>query len=275
MPPVTQTNKISAETLMHGIGWQAKSSWDDITQVVSRGQDQTTVAQEMRFLGVRYKVYSLLVITVLVLIYTPVMDALQSTRANRQSLDQIDNQITMIIARQEKYKQEEKMLTTIETQRDILINCINKESQCDQLDESISKNLPVVKTYIQLGNLTREKMDVDEAKILKIINEFLTQKDFLSTKRSYNGIVNDITIGDSIPLENNIVKVPIGLRMTFDSKEDLLTFLENVENRVFTDSTNNTSVAVLFEIGQIGYDIVNYQDSQDVSIDLFAYAYKN
>ena len=275
MPPVTQTNKISAETLMHGIGWQVKSSWDDITQVVSRGQDQTTVAQEMRFLGVRYKVYSLLVITVLVLIYTPVMDALQSTRANRQSLDQIDNQITMIIARQEKYKQEEKMLTTIETQRDILINCINKESQCDQLDESISKNLPVVKTYIQLGNLTREKMDVDEAKILKIINEFLTQKDFLSTKRSYNGIVNDITIGDSIPLENNIVKVPIGLRMTFDSKEDLLTFLENVENRVFTDSTNNTSVAVLFEIGQIGYDIVNYQDSQDVSIDLFAYAYKN
>lgn len=229
----------------------------------------------MRFLGVRYKVYSLLVITVLVLIYTPVMDALQSTRANRQSLDQIDNQITMIIARQEKYKQEEKMLTTIETQRDILINCINKESQCDQLDESISKNLPVVKTYIQLGNLTRDKMDVDEAKILKIINEFLTQKDFLSTKRSYNGIVNDIIIGDSAALENNIVKVPIGLRMTFDSKEDLLTFLENVENRVFTDNSNNTSVAVLFEIAQIGYDIVNYQDSQDVSIDLFAYAYKN
>lgn len=229
----------------------------------------------MRFLGVRYKVYSLLVITVLVLIYTPVMDALQSTRANRQSLDQIDNQITMIIARQEKYKQEEKMLTTIETQRDILVNCINKESQCDQLDESISKNLPVVKTYIQLGNLTRDKMDVDEAKILKIINEFLTQKDFLSTKRSYNGIVNDIIIGDSAALENNIVKVPIGLRMTFDSKEDLLTFLENVENRVFTDNSNNTSVAVLFEIAQIGYDIVNYQDSQDVSIDLFAYAYKN
>ncbi|MBP7884951.1 hypothetical protein KAZ93_02075 [Patescibacteria group bacterium] len=229
----------------------------------------------MRFLGVRYKIYSLIVITILVLIYTPVSDTLRSTWANRQSLDQIDNQITMIIARQEKYKQEEKMLTMIETQRDILVNCINKESQCDQLDESITKNLPVIKTYIQLGNLTREKMDVDEAKILKIINEFLTQKDFLSTKRSYNGIVNDILIADSIPLENNIVKVPISLRMTFDSKEDLLIFLENVENRVFTDSANNTSVAVLFEIGEIGYDIVNYQDSQDVSIDLLAYAYKN
>lgn len=274
MPPINN-NKISAESLIHGVGWTKTQNTWDITKAVSHGQDQTTVAQEMRFLSVRYKIYSLLVVTVLVLIYSPVMDAVQNTRAKRQSLDQTDAQITAIMARQERYKQEEKMLTTIETQRDILVNCINKESQCDQLDESITKNLPVIKTYIQLGNLTREKMDVDEAKILKIINEFLTQKDFLSSKRSYNGIVNDIVIGESSTLENNIVKVPLSLRMTFDSKEDLLTFLENVENRVFTDGTNNSSVAVLFEIAEIGYDIVNYQDSQDVSIDLFAYAYKN
>lgn len=273
--PLINNSKISAESLIHGVGGAKMQNTWDITQAVSHGQDQTTVAQEMRFLSVRYKIYSLIIVTLLVLVYGPVMDAVQNTRAKRQSLDQTDAQITAIMARQERYKQEEKMLTTIETQRDILVNCINKESQCDQLDESIMKNLPVIKTYIQLGNLTREKMDVDEAKILKIINEFLTQKDFLSSKRSYNGIVNDIVIGESSTLENNIVKVPLSLRMTFDSKEDLLTFLENVENRVFTDGTNNSSVAVLFEIAQIGYDIVNYQESQDVSIDLFAYAYKN
>lgn len=274
MPPINN-NKISAESLIHGVGWPKTAASGDMTQAVSHGQDQTSIAQEVRFLSVRYKVYSLLAVTVLVLIYGPVMDAVQNTWAKRESLDQIDTQITAIIARQEKYKQEEKMLTTIDAQRDILVNCINKESQCDQLDESITQNLSVVKTYIQLGNLTREKMDVDEAKILKIINEFLTQKDFLSSKRSYNGIVNDIVIGESSALENNIIKVPLSLRMTFDSKEDLLIFLENVENRVFTDSSSNSSVAVLFEIAEIGYDIVNYQDSQDVSIDLFAYAYKN
>jgi len=150
-------------------------------------------------------------------------------------LDTIDTTISDTISRQEQYKQEQNLFKEITNNKNILITCINKQSSCDQLPNAITTNLDAVRAYLQLGNLQRSKMDVDESKILKNINEFITQKNILDTKRDYNGIVSSITIDNPENLENNIMKVPVELTITFNSKQDLLTFLSNIENYVFAE----------------------------------------
>ena len=102
----------------------------------------------------------------------------------------------------------------------------------------------------------------------------MLQKNILWEERLYNGVVTSINIGNPEDIENNIMKVPLSLLISFDEKEDLLSFLNNVENRVFSDPKDGLDDAILFRIETIQYDIVNYKDSQDVEISLSAHAYK-
>ena len=277
--PVTKATKtITAESL---IQWSAiKKESEDASSNPYIKNNQVAIAQEMRFLDVKYKVYTVIIGIILILMYVGIFTeqwivsgALQETRAKRQSLDTIDTTISDTISRQEQYKQEQNLFKEITNNKNILITCINKQSSCDQLPNTITTNLDAVRAYLQLGNLQRSKMDVDESKILKNINEFITQKNILDTKRDYNGIVSSITIDNPENLENNIMKVPVELTITFNSKQDLLTFLSNIENYVFAE-WDDLSSSVLFRIEELKYDIVNYKESQDVQVSLSAYAYR-
>ena len=269
---------ITAESL---IQWSAiKKESEDASSNPYIKNNQVAIAQEMRFLDVKYKVYTVIIGIILILMYVGIFTeqwivsgALQETRAKRQSLDTIDTTISDTISRQEQYKQEQNLFKEITNNKNILITCINKQSSCDQLPNAITTNLDAVRAYLQLGNLQRSKMEVDESKILKNINEFITQKNILDTKRDYNGIVSSITIDNPENLENNIMKVPVGLTITFNSKQDLLTFLSNIENYVFAE-WDDLSSSVLFRIEELKYDIVNYKESQDVQVSLSAYAYR-
>ena len=277
--PVTKATKtITAESL---IQWSAiKKESEDASSNPYIKNNQVAIAQEMRFLDVKYKVYTVIIGIILILMYVGIFTeqwivsgALQETRAKRQSLDTIDTTISDTISRQEQYKQEQNLFKEITNNKNILITCINKQSSCDQLPNTITTNLDAVRAYLQLGNLQRSKMEVDESKILKNINEFITQKNILDTKRDYNGIVSSITIDNPENLENNIMKVPVELTITFNSKQDLLTFLSNIENYVFAE-WDDLSSSVLFRIEELKYDIVNYKESQDVQVSLSAYAYR-
>ena len=117
-------------------------------------------------------------------------------------------------------------------------------------------------------------MAINESKILKSINEFIT-KSSLSwpDERKYNGTVTDISIGDNEILDNNIVQVPINLTITFNTQDNLIDFLNNLENRIFYDQVDGLNNSVLYKIQEIKYDIVNYKDSQDVEVSMYAYAY--
>lgn len=277
--PVTKATKtITAESL---IQWSAiKKEPEDASSNPYIKNNQVAIAQEMRFLDVKYKVYTVIIGIILILMYVGIFTeqwivsgALQETRAKRQSLGTIDTTISDTISRQEQYKQEQNLFKEITNNKSILITCINKQSSCDQLPNAITTNLDAVRAYLQLGNLQRSKMEVDESKILKNINEFITQKNILDTKRDYNGIVSSITIDNPEDLENNIMKVPVELTITFNSKQDLLTFLSNIENYVFAE-WDDLSSSVLFRIEELKYDIVNYKESQDVQVSLSAYAYR-
>lgn len=53
-------------------------------------------------------------------------------------------------------------------------------------------------------------------------------------------------------------------------KDGLLSFINNAEIGLFTEGENR----VLYKINQIDYNIVKYQEEQDVSIKMFAYYYQ-
>lgn len=263
------TNKVTINSLLSGVqvpttanSSKTKSTDDSFSQV-----------QERRFISVKYKIYTLAIVSLLILIYGPVSTALQSSLDKRDEWNQIDTTINTRIDSQEEYTTKTKLLKSIEDNKVTIITCINEQENCSQLPEDIISNSEIIKSYIQIGSLKKEKMDVNESKILKTINEFMTREDPLSMERKYNGNVTNINIGQQEKLENNILKVPVALTVTFNTKEKLINFISNIENNIYYTQTDGLNDSILYRIDQLTYDIVNYKETQDVSITLSAYAY--
>lgn len=266
---VEQSNKgkVTINSLLSGVQTSSSSR----TTLPTSGN--LSEVQEKRFVTVKYKLYTLAIVCALILFYWPVSDALSVSWSKRQDGNKIDDTITTRIDSQEEYKSKIDLLKQIDQQKDIIITCVNENDKCDQLPDSIKSQLDNIKTYLQIGSLKKEKMDINESKILKNINEFMLQTDPLATQRRYNGTVTNIVIGKTAALENHIVQVPITLTVTFNTKENLINFLGNIENKIFYNQTDGLNDSILYRIDQIKYDIVNYKESQDVEVNISAYAY--
>ncbi len=248
---------------------------NNIAEVSSKKNTDTTSSQvqEMRFVSVKYKIYTLAIVTFLIIIYGPVSDAVHNSFAKRDQWSAIDVTINERIDKQAEYKDKTELLQSIETNKTKIVSCVNENVWCEQLPENISSHLDVVKSYIQVGDLKKDKMEVNESKILKTINEFMTKANILSIERKYNGTVTNINIWSTQPLENNIIKVPVSMTVTFDTKENLINFISNIENNVFYSQTDGLNDSILYRIDELRYDIVNYKETQDVAVTLSAYAY--
>jgi len=118
-----------------------------------------------------------------------------------------------------------------------LISCINQEIACDQFEPILLESLSTLRSYVQLNSLETDKMEIDEKKILKSINEFLLQKDPFSRTLAYNGELLSVTIGDSIQEEGLLYSLPVDLRVRFDTKEKVLSYLQHIEDHVFYHET--------------------------------------
>jgi len=64
--------------------------------------------------------------------------------------------------------------------------------------------------------------------------------------------------------------VPIELNITFENKEGLLSFIDNVEKKIPTDS----NLRMLYKIDEINYDIVNSDQVQDANVFMYLYFYQ-
>lgn len=270
-PAINNPQPKSSLSALDLIQWVQKS--DNSSLSAKWANQDINSAQEMRFLSVRYKVYSFIAVVILLLISGPVQVAVQDSLSRWDNLQNITNRINAVINNQQKYEDEKKLFEAITSNKDAIVSCINQSSRCDELSEDITSNIETIKAYLQLWTLQRDKMEIDEAKILKSINEYMLQKNILWWSRVYNGVVTSISIGSPTIIENNIIKAPLSLLISFDKKEDLLSFLNNVENYIYVDPQEWTNSSILFRIEELKYDIVNYKESQDVEVSLSAYAY--
>lgn len=263
-----QANKVTLGSLLQG------GNASNVPVVSSGGNKTLSTVQEQRFLSVKYKIYTLIIASALIILYGPLTSAVQVTMNKWKEGNDLTTKINQRIDDQKDYQVTTDFIKEIENNKAEVITCINQEVWCDNLPDTIKEKTETVKDYIQIGDLTKPKMAINESKILKSINEFIT-KSSLSwpDERKYNGTVTDISIGDNEILDNNIVQVPINLTITFNTQDNLIDFLNNLENRIFYDQVDGLNNSVLYKIQEIKYDIVNYKDSQDVEVSLYAYAY--
>lgn len=110
-------------------------------------------------------------------------------------------------------------------------------------------------------------MVINEKVLLTNINEYLLKE----SNGSSNGTISKIAIGEPTQYAGNLRYVPLKLSITFDNKDSLLSFLDNVETKILPDP----AFRVLYKITNVSYDIANYTTQQSVDIDLNAYYYTN
>jgi hypothetical protein len=112
-------------------------------------------------------------------------------------------------------------------------------------------------------------MVVDEKKILTNMNLFLLSSDPLNRDVTRNGILKSITIGKPKEALTNLYEVPVTATISFANSTNLLKFIDNVEKHVAPDS-----LGILYKIDSISYDMVRYNQSQEVNMSLKAYYFK-
>lgn len=250
------------------------SSWDKTFEVSSKKNQQTLDAQEQRFTTVKYKAYTLVVLSIAIIAYGPLVQWLQNTLAKRDRGSELSQAIEQRIEDQKIYQATTDFIKKIEANKSNIISCFNIWEGCETIEEEINDHKDAVRWYLQIGELKKEKMDVDENKILRSINEFLLESSRSTlAQRDFNWVVYHIRIGTTQELENNIIRVPVDLMITFENQDNVIDFLKNLEERVFYTQEDGLNGSILYMIDQINYDIVNYTDAQDVSVSLSAYAY--
>lgn len=229
---------------------------------------------ERRFQNVKYRIYTFVLICLIAVMYSPFKKASTTLLEKQNQINSINQTITTRINDHHEYSEITSFLSQIEDDKLEIINCLNENQWCENLSSQILDNQEIIKWYLQIGSLQRDKMDINEAKVLRNINEFMVKSAYSTPERTiYNGNITNIQIWEKKQLNDNIIQVPLHLIITFNNQTNLVEFLENIENKVFYDEVNGLNYSILYKIQQIDYDIVNYDETQDVDIMLYAYAY--
>lgn len=253
---------------------------DQIISNQSTAKNEANITQEnegqvlittARVVSIRYKIYVLALLALVgYFAYSYVQPAYYEYLDTNAKLTNITLDINNFPTKKLKYEADKKLVTTITQQQNQIISCLNYQLGCAQLDTSIQNNFGTARSYIQLNTLSTPKMLVDEKKILANINEFLikkTSKDPGVVSRSKNGNINSIAIGEPKAWPWILRSVPIRVNITFDNKDSLLSFIDNVETNVLDD----VNYRILYKLDEVSYDIVKYTAEQKVDVLMNAY----
>lgn len=185
-------------------------------------------------------------------------------------LTKLDLQVKQFDATKLQYESNKALKDAVEANESQMIACLNFQQGCTELPDLIKNNFGVARGYLSMNALSTPKMAVDEKLLLTNINEYLLKKDRASSTREINGVLKKISVGEPETFADRIDFVPIQLTISFENKDGLLSFIDNVEKKVVPD----LAYRVLYKIDKISYDIVDYSQPQDAEIYLYAYYQK-
>lgn len=159
--------------------------------------------------------------------------------------------------------------------------CLNKKSNCAKLPDKWKTwswnsledyDIKVPLSYLQLQSLYNRKMPVDEKRVLKNLNEYLIKQDISWWERDRVWEILRINIWDpeSVWSEgSHFFKVPVDIQVEFETVQDLIEFLYNVEKKI----VNNVEDRILYKIQAVSYDVVANDEPQITDISMIAYYY--
>lgn len=223
-----------------------------------------------RIVHLRYRFYAVwILIFILLVIFKFILPWLDNLKAEEDNIENAKLQLASIEARELAYQNNKWLVEDIQSYENKIIYCVNSEQWCLDLPEDIQKDFAIARSYLLTYNLNDKKMDIDERKIIENIDAVLLKSDFLSNNSMTNGTITKISIWDKV-LEDDLYTVPVELNITFENKDALLSFINNVERYVPEDNT----MRILYKIDKITYDIVNSDEPQDTVIYMNIHYYE-
>lgn len=236
-------------------------------------------AQTQKIISLRYKIYTLIMLLVCWFMWTellsPAIDRYQQTQSSIQTNER---QIVGQTKKLKKYQADQQYVLTIQENEQLIRQCINNKQWCEQLADNLRDNLDVIKAFIQIGNLYDAKMLIDEKSLLMNLDAFMTKRRNEEGKPTIqsNGQIQELVIGDPSKISQELYQVPVDIVVTFPDSDELMSFITNTEDKIIADIQTEVfkSTPVLYRINELAYDIVNYQEEQEVTIKMIAYYYE-
>jgi len=249
------------------------SSGNNLSDQVPTWHEDEVLITTSRVVWVRYKVYIVILLLLISLIgYNYLLPTFDKYQNKQIELSNVELQLMNFENKKVKYEANIWLVDTIKQVESQTVSCLNTLHGCKELPDLIKNNFSVVRSYLLLSELSNEKMELDEKKILANIDSFLLKKDSLNANSTtINGTLNKIAIWEREVFNENLYMVPIELKITFNDKDGLLSFIDNVEKKI----PNDQDLRILYKIDKITYDIVNYDQPQDSSVFMYLYFYAN
>lgn len=264
----------------------------ELTQRLSQEQtqDETQLALRKTHIKVRrYRVYIFFLLIIIVLIepfFTQSIENVRWTGAGSVSLSSISwwfaqrgeggklAELEQVQVQIEEVKQEinktQVEIAIVNSLQDLekqntLLNCINFDF-CSPLQQGLLDRIDLLRSYLIVTQLSAEKLDFDQKFILRNINEFLSQKSGVGQLVEVTSISFDES--SQVKPEFNLYKVPLNLHVKYTTNSHFMSFLHNIESKM------SPTLPVMRRINSVNYDIVNYLDSQEVSMSMSIYYFK-
>lgn len=258
------------QQLINNLIQQQTSSYQQEINHEINTENQLAVS---RVVTAKYKVYVIILLILGVILGTKLLPHAWSTfQTTQEKLNMKEQSLSALEQKIMLLNQEKKAWLLTEKAQKQVIACFNEQSGCDQIPSLLQHNLSTAIAYLQLGNLTSDKMGIDEKKILKNLDQYLIRNNPTDMISSKNGDIQSISIGEEKIIDDEVrfYELPISIKVTFSNKDDLISFVDNIEKYIILAPEDR----ILYKIQGVSYDMAAYEEEQETEIELQAYYFK-
>jgi len=250
---------------------------------------------EIRVVNAKYKVYVIILIILWTIVGTTYLpDAKAKYDGAIAAHQNKEQQLAGLKQTFNQYSTIETARINLEDQNttNSIINCVNDSTKSER-DACISNiftwklqilsgQLNTVISYLQMWALDSEKMKIDEKKVLKNLDRYLTRNTPGEALSVQNGTIWGIHIWEPKIVKHieiwegdnkrsfNLNSAKIEAEIVFENKDDLITFVDNIEQYIIKEKEDR----ILYTIDEVTYDIMQYDEKQSTKVWLTAYYFK-
>ncbi len=223
-----------------------------------------------RVVTAKYKVYVIILLILGVFLGTKYLpEGFEYYQVIQAQKGEKSDQLQELKLKTEQLTQDKLQLLNLQQYQEQLLHCVNEQKNCSELPDLLKKDKNAAIAYLQMGSLRSEKMTIDEQKILKNLDQYLIKNNPGEKGSSANGVIEGIEIGEPEALEGmeGFFRLPLVLKVTFSDKDDLISFVDNIENFIIPEAKDR----ILYQIEEVSYDMMAYDEAQTTDITLSAY----
>ncbi len=228
-------------------------------------KDSSKKLQDLKIKNIKYKIYIFIWLVFIYIFWPYFTESIDNVKNLKEEISKIEKQIWEINIDINEANNFVQTTDNIEKNKTNIVSCLNSNNSCDDLDfisNSTWTNIDIIRNYLLINKLVQYKMEFDQRKILKNINEFLL--------KDVSWLINIISFWSVklIDYDRWIYELPLTLNIDFSDKNSLLKFIGNIERNIDLENL------LYYRIMSMNYNVVNYEQSQTVNVSLNIYFYK-